>query len=85
MSVPDDTPIPPFVIDQRMDDDGRVLVTVSLPGLKRATLRVPSTSWIDGEHLRALDGLAATIVPPIQHADDEPYYGENLDDTEHEY
>lgn len=42
----------PRVIDQRPEASGFMLVTFSLPGLRRMTVRVPAQVWLDGEHLR---------------------------------
>lgn len=59
----------PHVIDQRPQDDGTVLVTFALPGLRRYTARVPLASWLEGHHLaigvhmhKTLDAL----LPPPQ-------------------
>lgn len=92
MSVPDflpepDAPSPgrdgptyPWVISQRPDDDGTVLVTFALPGLRRATVRVPQSVWLDGHHLAIGAALARDpIVPP-----DRPYKPQderNADDS----
>jgi hypothetical protein len=60
----------PRVIDQRPGDNGTVLVTFSLPGLRRAQLRVPLDAWLDHEHLRVhqhlseLADLLASYRPP---------------------
>jgi hypothetical protein len=60
-----DTPPPPsnrepwypFIIDQQPDGRDGVLVTWSLPGLKRATVRVPADAWVNGEHLNLVPAL----------------------------
>lgn len=59
----------PRIIRQTPQRDGTVLVTFSLPGLKRATVRVPVGAWSNGEHLRLHEPLAALAdrrapVPP---------------------
>ncbi len=42
----------PHVISQVRQDDGTVLVTFAMPHLTRMTVRVPLTSWLEGEHMR---------------------------------
>lgn len=65
----------PKVLGQRPQDDGTVLVTFALPGLRRHTVRVPQSVWLQGDHLTiganvhiALDAL----LPPLQPDDVEP-------------
>jgi len=50
-------PGPPFILDMRPDGRDGVLVTWSLAGLQRATIRVPASSWIEAEHLNLADAL----------------------------
>jgi hypothetical protein len=58
-TVPPDAPQPvasgewfPHIIAQVRQDDGTVLVTFAMPRLARFTVRVPLSSWLDGEHMR---------------------------------
>lgn len=53
-------PFRPFILSQEPGPSGTVLVTWSLPGLRRLTLRVPESSWIDGDHFAA--GALATFA-----------------------
>ena len=55
--------MPPFILDMRPDVGGDILVTWSLPGLARATVRTPALSWLDGEHLRLASALVAAAQP----------------------
>ena len=48
---PDGAPSGARVIEQRAMPDSTVLVTFSLPGLRRMTIRVPWAEWTEGEHL----------------------------------
>jgi hypothetical protein len=41
----------PHVISQVRQDDGTMLVTFAMPSLTRFTVRVPLTSWLNGEHM----------------------------------
>jgi hypothetical protein len=57
------------------------LVTFSLPGLKRATVRVPEHVWVAGEHLAISESLIDLMskLLPFQH----PGLGEfDTDDLE---
>lgn len=54
----------PFIIGQVPDGDGGILVTWSLPGLRRATVRVPADVWIEGHHVTMGEALAMTVTPP---------------------
>lgn len=62
-----DGPSYPWVLDQRPGADGQMLVTFALPGLGRATISVPETVWLNGDHLAIGADLAATmILPPVK-------------------
>lgn len=50
------------VIDQRVDDDGSVLVTFALPALRTATVRVPWAIYLQGEHIAIGHQLAGAIA-----------------------
>lgn len=54
---------PPFIIEQRPDADRGILVTWSLPGLRRATVRVPADVWIQGDHHVLGPALSAAAQP----------------------
>lgn len=53
----------PHIIRHQVVGDGTVLVTWALPGLTTATVRVPVSAWIDGEHARTGAFLGAFIAP----------------------
>lgn len=56
----------PRVLDQRPSGDGAVLVTVALPGLNSAVIRVPEYAWVAGEHHLIQGALAdahASMLP----------------------
>lgn len=42
----------PHVIAQVRQDDGTMLVTFAMPRLARMTVRMPLSSWLNGEHMR---------------------------------
>lgn len=48
----------PQVLRQTPSGDGAVLVTVALPNLHTATVRVPEAAWVNGEHLLIGSALA---------------------------
>lgn len=58
----------PHVISQVRQDDGTVLVTFAMPSLARFTVRVPLTSWLNGEHTRFMQLpaplLSVLAIPP---------------------
>lgn len=56
---------PPFIIDQRPDADRGILVTWSLPGLRRATVRVPGDVWAHGDH-NVLGAALSAAAQPFQ-------------------
>lgn len=64
---------PPFIIDHRPDGDRGIMVTWSLPGLARATVRVPADVWIAGDHTYIAASLVAVAAPPNIVADDTEY------------
>lgn len=53
----------PHIIAHDVRDDGTVLVTWALPGLARATVRVPLASWLEGHHQPTGAALAAQVRP----------------------
>lgn len=66
----------PHVISQVRQDDNTVLVTFAMPGLHRMTVRVPLTSWINGEHMRFMQLpeplLSVLAIKPVDsEADDD--------------
>lgn len=67
---PDQTPQPPFIVGHEIDGDRGVLVTWSLPGLRRATVRVPVDAWLSGDHAALGDMLAERSAPPRIEPDD---------------
>lgn len=62
----------PHVIAHVPQDDGTVLVTWSLPGLQRATVRVPLATWLDGHHQPTGRFLASLINPLLVDARQSP-------------
>ena len=64
---------PPFILDQRPDAGGGILVTWSLPGLVRAAVRVPSDVWLAGDHTYIAASLVNVTQPPVMVADDAEY------------
>lgn len=71
----------PFIIDQRPGGNGTVLVTWSLPGLRRVTVSVPETVYLNGEHGviggLAHDLLSAMLPPPAPEILDSEGYGDD--------
>lgn len=57
-----DGPVYPWVLDQRPGADGMMLVTFALPGLRRATVSVPETVWLEGHHLAIGADLASSAI-----------------------
>ena len=58
----------PYVLDQRPQDDGTVLVTFAAAPLTRMTVRVPFGEWMNGEHFRVVampDALKAALALPL--------------------
>lgn len=51
----------PRIIDQRPSTRDTMLVTFSLPGLRRVTLRVPLDAWLASEHLPAHRAVHALL------------------------
>lgn len=54
----------PHVISQEVVGDGTVLVTWALPNLHRATVRVPVSAWLDGDH-GATGAFLGTFILPL--------------------
>lgn len=62
----------PHIIAHDVQDDGTVLVTWALPGLQRATVRVPLSSWLDGHHQPTGRFLASFIHPLLVNPHESP-------------
>ena len=71
----------PHIIGQVPDGEGNVLVTFALPDLARATVRVPQSSWLNGDHLTLSPALVRLVTPPKPMPDDIGN-GNQGDDTE---
>lgn len=76
--MPDEKPQPPFIIAHEVDGDRGILVTWSLPGLRRATVRVPVDAWLNGDHVTLGSALADhpsnVLIQPdadVDQADDD--------------
>jgi len=83
--VPARGTMPPFIIEQRQVPGGGVLVTWSLPGLRRLTVHVPEASWLAGEHLPigtlATQMLASLLpAPPTQPGEQHHNSQADIDD-----
>jgi hypothetical protein len=55
----------PWVIDQRPGPNHTVRVTFALPGLRRAIVTVPESSWLNGEHIMA-SHLAHALLDSLE-------------------
>lgn len=53
----------PHIIAHVVQDDGTVLVTWALAGLRTATVRVPLSSWLNGDHHATGAFLSAFLNP----------------------
>lgn len=75
------TPAPFTIEDQRLAPDGYATVTVALTGLRRVTLRLQATSWMEGEHLRAIDALPSLLdaIAPAINTDRAELVGNDRD------
>lgn len=65
----------PHVIRQVRQDDGTMLVTFAMPHLTTMQVRVPLTSWINGEHMRFMS-LPAPLLNVLYY---KPQYSDEQD------